>query len=602
MPNRRLLFITAALCWCVGVFYFLFSPRWWPSSNSQDNTLLVHNDDNNTDRDTVQNADVVHTGPFAYVTFLCDDIMSQATQVLVHSLVVNAKTKHDIVVLVLPPVSQTVREQLESLGARIVEIEEIKYPWKSTASVVKEGYNKACRYSKLYLWNLTEYRKIVYLDADTLVVQPIDELFLQPQFSAAMDAGGVVNTGVFVAEPSSETFRDIMTIYDKSPSYNHGDQGFLNWYFNQSSSVHVLPGQYNLMIKFMHLSNLVSSHVYRNTVRIVHFTSEIKPWNFYYIHNREWRDNYDTFLFDQWVKTARNMRSRPTQANIFPASEPEIVPRSCLAQLKSNYLRRYPVKNKFTIMLSSSIQMDNATWKEYIDSLLVLLSSTKDNTRESMVEKVFVMAKDRGGSNMPERISGIPIEWLSSSENVFSLVHRIDTQATLLLDDKIISAVRDLEFAFAVWQNHPDALVGFDASVHRKSGSIHPRTTDGRYSMIHSTAMFIKSDLLYAFSCLLPDEIYAYLYAHPQCSDTALNMFFTGTINAQPILVSPSSPFYILDAGQPHPDPSMCIPDLKQIMNGRLLYNDAIVTRTLQPNKIQHSKPSMWRSLFAINM
>ena len=144
----------------------------------------------------------------------------------------------------------------------------------------------------------------------------------------------------------------MLDIYEKAPSYNRGDQGFLNWYFNQSS-VHVLPGYYNLMIKFMvrkkcqerkwdkwkencilsaengsvrtkskmdniqlctqHFSNLVASHVYRNTVKIVHFTSEIKPWNFYYLHNREWRDNYDTYLFDKWIKTGRNMRSRLAQ-------------------------------------------------------------------------------------------------------------------------------------------------------------------------------------------------------------------------------------------------------------------------------------------------
>ena len=59
-----------------------------------------------------------------------------------------------------------------------------------------------------------------------------------------------MNTGVFVAQPSKEIFQNMLNIYEKAPSYNRGDQGFLNWYFNQSS-IHVLPGYYNLMIKFM---------------------------------------------------------------------------------------------------------------------------------------------------------------------------------------------------------------------------------------------------------------------------------------------------------------------------------------------------------------
>lgn len=57
-----------------------------------------------------------------------------------------------------------------------------------------------------------------------------------------------MNTGVFVAEPSNETFNNMMAVYQTAPSYNRGDQGFLNWYFN--ASIHPLPGYYNIMIKF----------------------------------------------------------------------------------------------------------------------------------------------------------------------------------------------------------------------------------------------------------------------------------------------------------------------------------------------------------------
>jgi hypothetical protein len=40
----------------------------------------------------------------------------------------------------------------------------------------------------------------------------------------------------------------MMNTYENAPSYNRGDQGFINYYFNQSA--HPLPGNYNLMIKF----------------------------------------------------------------------------------------------------------------------------------------------------------------------------------------------------------------------------------------------------------------------------------------------------------------------------------------------------------------
>ena len=40
-------------------------------------------------------------------------------------------------------------------------------------------------FCKLELWKLTDYEKIVFLDADSLVVKPIDMLFGFPEFSGA---------------------------------------------------------------------------------------------------------------------------------------------------------------------------------------------------------------------------------------------------------------------------------------------------------------------------------------------------------------------------------------------------------------------------------
>lgn len=44
---------------------------------------------------------------------------------LVHSLVNKAKTEHDIIVLVLPEVSESTRDKLEYLGAKIVAIDQV---------------------------------------------------------------------------------------------------------------------------------------------------------------------------------------------------------------------------------------------------------------------------------------------------------------------------------------------------------------------------------------------------------------------------------------------------------------------------------------------
>ncbi len=67
-------------------------------------------------------------------------------------------------------------------------------------------------FAKLRLWQLP-YRRVVFIDADALVLKPIDRLFDYPEFSAAPNVYesladfGRLNSGVFTARPSPETFR-----------------------------------------------------------------------------------------------------------------------------------------------------------------------------------------------------------------------------------------------------------------------------------------------------------------------------------------------------------------------------------------------------------
>ena len=62
-------------------------------------------------------------------------------------------------------------------------------------------------FTKLHAWKLVEYEKCVFLDADTLVLQNVDDLFNRPEISAAPDIGwpDCFNSGVFVFVPSIQT-------------------------------------------------------------------------------------------------------------------------------------------------------------------------------------------------------------------------------------------------------------------------------------------------------------------------------------------------------------------------------------------------------------
>ena len=70
-----------------------------------------------------------------------------------------------------------------------------------------------CTFSKLRAWTLTQFTKCVFMDADTLVLQNVDELFEREELSAAPDVGwpDCFNTGVFVFKPSKKTYDDLLT-------------------------------------------------------------------------------------------------------------------------------------------------------------------------------------------------------------------------------------------------------------------------------------------------------------------------------------------------------------------------------------------------------
>lgn len=80
--------------------------------------------------------------------------------------------------------------------------------------------------------NLTEYTEVVYLDADTIVLRNLDELFLCDGFCGVMRHSERLNTGVMVLQPSADLLDDMLKLSPDTPSYTGGDQGFLNKYFS----------------------------------------------------------------------------------------------------------------------------------------------------------------------------------------------------------------------------------------------------------------------------------------------------------------------------------------------------------------------------------
>ena len=140
-------------------------------------------------------------------------------------------------------------------------------------------------FTKIRLWQLTQFKKVVFLDADTLVLRNIDDLFERPELSACPDAGwpDCFNSGVFVAEPSESTFNRLLQFAYQNGSFDGGDQGLLNGFFSDWSTAspqHRIPFTYNLTINASY-SYAPAFARFQNDVKVVHFIGAHKPWNFY---------------------------------------------------------------------------------------------------------------------------------------------------------------------------------------------------------------------------------------------------------------------------------------------------------------------------------
>ncbi|KAH9631539.1 hypothetical protein HF086_004700 [Spodoptera exigua] len=137
-------------------------------------------------------------------------------------------------------------------------------------------------FTKIHCWNLTQYDKCVFLDADTLVVQNCDELFEREQLSAAPDVGwpDCFNSGVFVYSPSADTFTKLIAFAQERGSFDGGDQGLLNAFFSDWAHGDInkhLPFLYNVTSAAFY-SYLPALKHYGQNLKIIHFIGAAKPW------------------------------------------------------------------------------------------------------------------------------------------------------------------------------------------------------------------------------------------------------------------------------------------------------------------------------------
>lgn len=219
-------------------------------------------------------------------------------------------TAYPLVVAVLPDVPAEHREILISQGCIIREIEPI-YPPENQIQFAMAYY--VINYSKLRIWDFVEYKKMIYLDGDIQVYDNIDHLFDKPDghFYAVMDcfcektwshspqykigycqqcpdrvtwptASGsppplYFNAGMFVFEPSRQTYDLLLHTLFITPPTPFAEQDFLNMFFEKIYKP--IPPTYNLVLAMLwrHPENVDDVE----NAKVVHYCAAgSKPWRY----------------------------------------------------------------------------------------------------------------------------------------------------------------------------------------------------------------------------------------------------------------------------------------------------------------------------------
>lgn len=220
----------------------------------------------------------------AFVSLATNNDYGSGAYVLGKSLK-NTNTTKRLALMVTNGISEAQRVHLNEVWDELIDVTTLDSNDTVNLSLLDRP-ELGCTFSKLRAWTLTQFDKCVFLDADTLVLQNVDDLFEREELSAVADIGwpDCFNSGVFVFKPSQTTYAGLLKHADKFGSFDGGDQGLLNEFFSDWSTKDIsrhLPFTYNTVSSAVY-SYAPAFKRYGKDVKIVHFLGAVKPWHHYY--------------------------------------------------------------------------------------------------------------------------------------------------------------------------------------------------------------------------------------------------------------------------------------------------------------------------------
>jgi alpha-N-acetylglucosamine transferase len=188
----------------------------------------------------------------------------------------------------------------------------IKIDYINVEGIVKERFTKI--FTKLEIFKLTQFDKILFLDTDMYVLKNIDHIFslntpaamiISPNLNykhnqSIIIGNSIINAGFMLLKPN---LNDYNKMIQKLKTYNFSDpnleQKFLSVYFKKWNNISYL---YNFQFALIYIEGK-RSEIYKKTkfddIFVIHYSSKKKPY--YYMNNKS--ETYFNFkqFYDKWI-------------------------------------------------------------------------------------------------------------------------------------------------------------------------------------------------------------------------------------------------------------------------------------------------------------
>lgn len=261
-----------------------------------------------------------------YMTLLCTDDYTNGVVYLKHNLE-RVKAKYPLKCIVDETISQEALDVLEKNG-----IEYIHKPIIPIPEVIKKRNAERNMgiwntiFQKLWIFDMTEYSKIVYLDSDIMVLKNIDELFDKPHMSCVRDSAKIlkipewegfteINSGVMVIVPDKLVFKEMMKQIDKHASLPKNgtirdiccDQSVIDEYYHSWINLpHLhLPIYYNAFIAYLDRYKDFDE----SELKILHFAGGANLKFFLPNYNPKFLENLSDSMYKYAISYMANMNT-----------------------------------------------------------------------------------------------------------------------------------------------------------------------------------------------------------------------------------------------------------------------------------------------------